>query len=199
MTSGVNILKVIVAIFLSILYAACDDEVKTVELDFIGDSLVDGWKVEKSFPSYITSNYGVSGARIEYIESMAGKFTDRTVVVLIGTNDKFQLADDTRSDYVKRYVEAIVSLNARKMYLISVLPREKDSDVKNFNEDIWQFNIMVQQEIKTISNIEYVDVYNNFLDNGQLIHKYFKDGLHLNDSGYKLLSKLLSAHLDPTM
>ena len=198
MISRVNILKIIIAIVLSISGLACDDEAKTGELDFIGDSLIDGWKEGKYFPSYITSNYGVPGARIEYIESMAGKFTDRTVVVLIGTNDKFQLADDTRSEYVKRYVEAIVNLNAGRMYLISVLPRDKDSDVKNFNEDIRQFNIMVQNEIKTTPTIKYVDVYNDFLDDGKLIHKYFKDGLHLNNSGYNLLSKLLSAHIGPT-
>ncbi len=190
-----NILKIFLTIALSLCGVACDDEVKTVDLDFVGDSIIRGWKVVNYFPEYNPTNHGVNGARIDYLEELAGQFTDRTVVLILGTNNRDEMVETKRADYVKRYIDAIVNLNAGKLYLFSVFPRDRENDAPTVNEDIRQFNLMVQNEIKSIPSIEYIDIYNDFLDNGKVITRYFYDGLHPSPDGYDMISAHLAARL----
>lgn len=199
MIHHLNFFKVIfTAIVLLLSGMSCSDdkdEFKNMELDFVGDSLVRGWKVANYFPGYNPTNHGVNGARIDYLENLAGQFTDRTVVLILGTNNRDELVETKRENYLKRYIDAIVNLDAGKLYLFSIFPRDRENDAPTVNEDIRQFNFMVQNEIKSIPTIEYIDVYNDFLDNGKVISKYYVDGLHLSADGYKMISARLSSHL----
>lgn len=170
---------------------SCVDEVKDKQLDFIGDSIVARWDLAEYFPSFRTKNYGISGSKIDYIESLSGQFANHTVVILTGTNDSHLMSEKNRETYADRYVTAIINLKADKIYLYSVLPRDMKTDRENINEDIMQFNLLVKELIKNIDNIVYLDDYPDFLNNDHIIQQYYNDGLHLSPFGYEVLTKSL--------
>ena len=68
------------------LVSSCSDD-GVSELCFVGDSLVAGWDVKASFPTYVVRNDGVSGARVEDILTWNLDYRDKNVVMLIGTNN----------------------------------------------------------------------------------------------------------------
>lgn len=181
----------LLSLFLSIFLLSCSDEVNDKQLDFIGDSIVARWDLPEYFPSFRTRNYGVSGSKIDYIESMGGQFVNHTVVVLTGTNDSYLMVEKTREEYASRYVAAIVNLKADKIYLYSVLPRAPKSYQPMINEDIKLFNALVKEQVKDIDNIVYIDVYSDFLKGDEINLQYYYDGLHLSPFGYEILTKSL--------
>lgn len=51
----------------------------TPNLDFIGDSIIARWDIDEYFPTWQVSNYGVSGAGIDYTEGNASRFVGKQV------------------------------------------------------------------------------------------------------------------------
>ncbi len=184
-------LKLLSLFLLSIFMLSCTDEVNDRQLDFIGDSIVARWDLQEYFPSFRTRNYGFSGSKIDYIESMKGQFANHTVVILTGTNDSNLMTEKTREEYARRYVSAIVNLNAEKIYLYSVLPRAPKSYQPLINEDIKLFDALVKEQVSDIDNIVYINVYNDFLDGDKINPQYYNDGLHLSPFCYEILTKSL--------
>ncbi len=176
----------------------CSDEVEDTVMYFTGDSLIARWDLEMDFPSWVTYNYGKSGASIDYIESQAGRYTGKEVTVEIGTNDRSQLAPGAREQYLKRYVAAITGLGADRIYLFSLLPRDFKSDPSGVNDDIREFNDMVRGAVDLLPEVIYIDVYDDFLkDGGQNISpEYYSDGLHLTPYGYEIMTTALKCAMD---
>lgn len=178
--------------------AACSDDREGTVMYFTGDSLIARWDLELYFPSWVTYNDGKSGATIDYIESQAGKYAGKKVTVEIGTNDQSQLTTESRPNYLKRYIAAITGLGAEKIYLFSLLPRDFNNDAAGLNENIREFNSMVRQAVKGLPEVVYLDVYDNFLKDGDLnlSPEYYSDGLHLSPYGYEIMSTYLKCALD---
>lgn len=185
-----TVLKIVLACTLSLLMSACEDA--SDRLTFIGDSLIERWDTAAFFPTYETYNLGVSGAGISLIENKRGAFHNQTIVVMIGTNNSSLMRDKSQEEYVTRYCNAILGLDAAKVYLFSVLPRKYENDRENINTDISKFNEYVKAEMQVHPNIIYIDAYSDFLNKTDINQAYYVDGLHLNSSGYEILtSKLL--------
>ena len=53
------------------------------ELYFVGDSLVAGWDVKSSFPTYLPHNDGVIGAKVEDILTWNLDYRGKDVVMLV--------------------------------------------------------------------------------------------------------------------
>ncbi len=175
--------------------AGCDRRVEG-PLHFVGDSLVAGWDVADCFPSHLVYNHGISGSRIDYVESLAGKFEGCEVVVMIGTNDSFLFTDSReREEYIGRYLDAILGLGAERIWLYSLLPRQRPDDRKDINEDIMAFNSAVKERAMDIPSISYIDVYERFLLHGKLNPQLYADNLHLSRIGYEVLSVALKRSL----
>ena len=181
--------KILLAFVLALLPGACDDN--TCRLTFIGDSLIERWDTSASFPSYEVYNLGVSGAGISLIEKKQGAFEGQKVVVIIGTNNSSSMCDKLRDEYVTRYCNAILGLNAEKVYLFSVLPRKSKKDKEDINTDISKFNDAVRAELQSCANIVYINAFYDFLDGEYINEEYYVDGLHLNSSGYEILTSKL--------
>lgn len=171
---------------------ACDNE-QMENIAFIGDSEVARWDLKRFFPTRIVENLGHSGAGIEYVESLAGKFRDRTVVVIIGTNDLYTLIGGDSHQYALRYVDAIKGLEAKRTYLYSIFPRNFASDKVDFNKLIPPLNDEIRSSIADDETVCYLPVFDNLYSSitESINWQYSYDGLHLNDLGYELITKKL--------
>ncbi len=187
--------EILVAFAVLFLLSSCSDDVKAARLDFVGDSIVARWDLAEYFPSRLVYNYGKSGAGIEYLESLAGRFADRNVVVMIGTNNNYLFVETDREDYARRYVDAITALDAKRVYLYSVLPRDFTSDRDDVNDDIAEFNAVVKHIVESMPAIVYMDVYDDFLHDGKIDFQLYSDKLHLSPYGYEILTKTLLQEL----
>lgn len=187
--------EILVAFAVLFLLSSCSDDVKDARLDFVGDSIVARWDLAEYFPSRLVYNYGKSGAGIEYLESLAGRFAGRNVVVMIGTNNNYLFVETDREDYARRYVDAITALDAKRVYLYSVLPRDFTSDRDDVNDDIAEFNAVVKHIVESMPAIVYMDVYDDFLHDGKIDFQLYSDKLHLSPYGYEILTKTLLQEL----
>lgn len=174
-------------------FFSCDNDSMDT-LAFVGDSEVARWDLPYYFPTRIVENHGRSGAGIDYIESLAGKFKDKTVVVVIGTNDLYKLIDGGLDLYALRYVEAIKGLGADRTFLYSIFPRNFASDMVDFNDIIRQLNKVVKTLVTEDVSFTYIPVFDDLYssETKSINHQYSYDGLHLNDFGYELISKKLT-------
>ena len=185
-----------VAVLLLSALGACSGEPEG-ELYFVGDSLVAGWDVREAFPTYIVRNDGVSGARLEDILTWNLDYRDKDVVMLVGTNNLGEIVNESTreqaiEDFVEEYRLTIETLAPRKVFVISILPRNFDSDAPDLNLCIEEVNFALSQMINELSNGVFVDMHDDFLYKDKLNMDYSLDGLHLNDLEYNILSKRLS-------
>ena len=188
-------LKYLFILLIAAIAPACEDKEADTTLDFIGDSLVARWDLPAYFPSRMVENYGKSGATIDYLEQYAGHFVGRIVVIEIGTNDSWQMAPQHVEAYSRRYIEAVIGLGAKRVYLYSVLPRDFENDAPDTNRNILNFNAIIKQKVKEYPQITYLDVYPGFLLDGKPNPGSYNDRLHLSPAGYEILSAALDKAL----
>lgn len=184
----------IIFTFLAFIAGGCNDmDDSDPKYNFIGDSIITRWPLDETFPSQLVYNYGKSGSGIDYLEPFAGRFYGQKVVVIMGTNDYQEFYGDNLKEYVSHYLQTISALTDETVYLFSVLPRHFKGDPADINDMIKHFNGMVKEHLDACPNIEYIDVYEDFIDGSHINYQYYSDGLHLNTYGYEILtSKLLS-------
>jgi len=186
-----------IALVSAIGMASCDSDEDTYS--FIGDSIVARWDLQQSFPTLITQNHGLSGSVLSYLQGYAGRLKGDVVIVLSGTNDYRKITSPEVADqYAADYVEALLDFGAKKIYAISVLPRDFKSDDDTTDGKIIMLNQAIANQIETAGEgrIVWVDVYPKFLnDKGKLNLNLSYDGLHLNPEGYEILTTELNHHI----
>lgn len=158
-------------------------------IDFVGDSMIERWDLNEYFQLWNVQNYGMSGAHIDYIELLKGRFIYGQIVLIIGINDNDDFSSEKCDEYVTRYVNAINDLGADKVYLFSVLPCNF-----NRNYNIKVFNNIVKKRVQSLQNISYIDVYSKFIDNDEVKQELYCDGIHLSPKGYQILTEALMAY-----
>jgi len=171
-------------------FSSCDKRDDIESISFIGDSLIARWDTENYFTSYNTLNLGKGGSGVEWIEQHRESLTNQTVVVLTGTNDLKRIGDNEELQaYVCRYINAVTRLNARKIILVSVLPKNRDVGIsENIIQLIRDFNRMIQEQIEQSETIVYCDVFDEFIVGDELNMNLSYDGVHLNSFGYEILT-----------
>lgn len=174
---------------------SCNDGKTTLSLDFIGDSIIARWDIDEYFPTWQVYNYGVSGAGIDYIEGNTGRFVGKQVVVVVGTNNINDMGPDRIEKFAERYMSAIKSLGASRVYLYSLHPRNFNSDRSNVNKDVADFNDCIRARVSEVPSIVYIDIYDEFLYEGEPNPRLYYDRLHLNPYGYEILVSALKKAL----
>lgn len=175
----------------------CSDE-PGPRLWFVGDSLVAGWDAKRLFPMRDVVNVGVPGYKIE--DCIAEEFDcgGSDAVVLVGTNDlgpMFGYADKPLTDemvdgFVDEYMELAHGLNAGRLYVVSLLPRNSRWNIVHINDYIQVLNAALRKRVEAeIEGAVFVDAYPLMEVDGGLNPDYTKDGLHLNDAGYQVLTR----------
>ncbi len=170
-------------------------------LNFLGDSIIEYWSsLDSAFPDYECLNHGWSGKGIETFlgRTDVGSLAGTECVVEIGTNDLRKVIGKSNLDsYVKRYIDVLKSLKAKRIYLFSLLPRNraKDGDYP-YNAYYVAFNHAIEEQTQTeMTNVVYVPIFDAFLKDGEINWEYTYDGLHPNARGYEVMALELRKYL----
>lgn len=176
---------------------------------FIGDSITEGYDVDKHFNSKIL-NRGIGGD-ITYgvlyrIEQDVLNINTKRMFLLIGTNDlSICEPHDNTIENIKKMIDCVqekrqdIEINVLSIYPTnnSNAPHIDKSAVEHRqNKDILALN----ERIKALSqekNVNYIDVHSHLLDNkGNIKAEYTAEGLHLTENGYEAVTKVLKKHID---
>lgn len=166
----------------------------------LGDSITQGFPVEKLFPDLKVTNRGIGGDIIAGVRGRLGvsvyDLQPKKLFLLIGVND-INLAKETIPQLAARYDDLIgeIRKNAPETELAvqSVLPL-RDKFAPN-NGKVLELN----EEIKKVAakhRIEYLDVHPLLADDkGELKAEFTGDGIHLTPAGYEVWANFLRPKL----
>ena len=169
---------------------------------FLGDSITQDYNVYEYFANKIVYNRGIGGDTtqgvLKRLEQSVYQLKPSQVVILIGTND-FELLEATAGEIHQRTIEIVKQINKFdskiEILLLSVLPVNQSIDSKTVgkrnNKDINLLNQLNQ----SIENTKFINVYDEMLDGDVLDSKYTLEGLHLNQHGYEVVTKIILQYL----
>lgn len=171
---------------------------------FLGDSITKLYDLDKYYPDNNVVNSGISGNVSEDILSdmynRVYKYNPSIVFLLIGTN---QLESDN-DELIERQIIDIVNIIHKKLpftkiFVESIYPVNNTikgtPSIGRDNNKIIKINDYLKKQSKKY-NYEYIDIYSHLKDeNDNLSIEYTEDGLHLNASGYDVITNILKKHL----
>ncbi|WP_184550051.1 GDSL-type esterase/lipase family protein [Mucilaginibacter sp. FT3.2] len=165
------------------------------EIIFIGSSLTEDFTLRSTFNNNHLKNMGFGGAETKDILNNFKRIILRKpplIFVEAGINDVRNGKDmDTAfKNFVEMCILTKKASPATKLYVQSVLPTLNNS----FNAKIKDYNTKVQNYCK-LNQFIYIDMYNNFIVDGQLNAMATTDGIHLTPYGYYLWKKQLEPYL----
>ena len=154
------------------------------DIDFVGDSITEGYDVKRFYKEYKVANRGISGDTTDMLltrmEVSAFNLEPKIINLMIGTNN----LDTCMNNY-----EAILQgfgehLPNTKVVVVSILPRRGEDLCTKIEEN----NIEIEKLSTKYSNT-YVNLYTLFItDDYKVNESLFKDGLHPNKKGYQLIT-----------
>jgi lysophospholipase L1-like esterase len=170
---------------------------------FMGDSITDRWKLENYFSGKPYVNRGISAQTtpqmlLRFHQDVIALQPD-VVVILAGTND---IAGNTgplsleeiENNYAS--MAALARANDIAVVFSSVTPvsdyteRSHRFFAERPMEKIQQLNVWLKNYTHTHGDI-YLDYYSHMLDEKGLLRRDLsEDGLHPNDSGYRIMAEL---------
>ena len=154
------------------------------DIDFVGDSITEGYDVKRFYKEYKVANRGISGDTTDMLltrmEVSAFNLEPKIISLMIGTNN----LDTCMNNY-----EAILQgfnehLPNTQVVVVSILPRRGEDLCKKIEEN----NIEIEK-LSTKYAYTYVNLYTLFVtDDYKVNESLFKDGLHPNKKGYQLIT-----------
>ncbi len=178
---------------------------------FLGDSITEQYDVDKFFDDYKVVNSGVSG---DYTSSILKDMKKRVydynpskVFLLIGIND---LRGGKDNEEIISNIEEIIKLIKEnrpysEIYLESIYPINKTDDdiilddvrkIKFDNSEISVVNNSLK-ELALELDVVYVDLFSKLIDDdGNFSVSYTKDGLHVSDKGYEVITNELMKYIE---
>jgi lysophospholipase L1-like esterase len=173
---------------------------------FFGDSITDGWHLTEYFPGKPYVNRGIGG---QTTPQMLVRFRQdvidlrpKVVVILAGTNDiagnTGPMLDETIEADFASFAELARAHDIRVVFS-SVLPvhnytpKSQDFFAQRPPARILELNNWLK-EYCAKNNIVYLDYFTPMADEkGLLKRELAEDGLHPNDTGYKIMASLAEA------
>ena len=176
---------------------------------FLGDSITECYDLDKYYDGFNVVNSGISSNKtydiLNNMKERVYKYNPSKIFILIGTNDF--LENKTNEEIINNIKKIINEISKNrpesKIYLESIYPVNNTDDekvnhsvVKNRkNEDIKKIN----KQLKKFSEkkkIVYIDMYSLLEDkDGNLKINYTKEGLHMSDEGYDVITKKIKEYL----
>ena len=182
-------------------------------LVFYGDSITENYNIEKYFPEIETKyNSGISGFTSEsllwFCDEAVIKYQPDLVILMIGINDSGEtcmLSPKQTACNIKNLIEMLdINIKNVNFALISTLPwnpeqnmeyRQEEFEAKQgirSNELIRKIYEETQKMLVNFSNIVYIDVFSEMLDeNNRLSKEYSLDGIHLSEKGYEKFTSII--------
>ncbi len=168
---------------------------------FTGSSSIRFWdSLDKNMEPLKVLNRGFGGAQISHVihhfEDIVKPYNPKAIVFFCGTNDLTALKtpDETVHD-LKKFLSLVRNeFGNIKVYIIGIKPSvdrlylEKEERI--FNSSI---NLLASEDIY----IEYINVWDSMLnpDGTRMPELYIEDGLHMNQKGYEIWTRLVRKSL----
>lgn len=170
-----------------------------VDVAFIGDSLTDGYDLEKYYPEYLVSNRGIGGDTtfdVEgRLETSLYELKPKVVVMLIGGNN-LKTMFDNYENILKGYLE---NLPNTKIILVSLTAMgQKWGAEKN---EIAALNNVKIKILADKYGFDYVDLFTPLYDiaTGEIYAEYTTDGAHQTAEGYKVFTKTIEPAIEKAL
>jgi lysophospholipase L1-like esterase len=150
-------------------------------------------------------NWGVSGRDSEWLLANFNTLiqpNDDIIMIQIGTNDRIDFTSpEALKLHLKSIIDKCVSLK-KEVILLSANPTSQSDD--DTTKETRKFTMRdVDMTIKQVAKeygIKHISNYDAFLRyseaTGETIDALLADGLHPNDTGYKIMYKNVMRHLD---
>ncbi|MEX2215906.1 MAG: SGNH/GDSL hydrolase family protein [Phycisphaeraceae bacterium] len=163
---------------------------------FIGSSSIRMWKLDSSFPDLGGLNRGFGGSQIEdstyFADRIVMPYEPRLIVIYAGDNDlaagksPVTVAEDFRA-FVKKVRAKLPKVKIAYIAIKPSIARLKLMD------SVCQANQLIGKDCEADELLAFVDIASPMLgDDGKPREELFlKDGLHLNEEGYKVWTKVL--------
>jgi len=186
---------------------------------FLGNSITYGMRnYESLFDVNNIVNRGISG---DYTEGVLGRLNEIiyykpiAVFLLIGLNDFFDdntLRPERTPENIGKNIIRIANTIKKgspdsKIYIQTIMPinNKQYLEDKPYVEFLWpEYNPSINEQviqlnnfIKQNSNFEIIDLYPSFVNSsGSMKRNLSRDGVHLNENGYKIWIKQLMPYIN---
>ena len=158
-----------------------------VDVAFIGDSLTDGYDLQKHYPDVVTVNRGIGGDTTFDLEERLGlslyDLKPKVAVMLIGANN-FSTMFDNYERILKGFVENIPNTRIVLLSLTSM------SGEWGKNNQLVAYNNVKIKMLSEQYGFEYIDLYSALMNlkTGEIYPEYTTDGGHLTEAGYAVIT-----------
>ncbi len=190
-----------------------------IGLLFIGDSITEGWihsrnqapDVWKShYWKYNPADFGISADKTQHVlwridHGELDGLTPKVVVLMIGTNNIANTAEEITAADQKIVAEIHEKLPDAKLLLLGIFPRGADPkdpkhpEVAGMRDKIKQVNAELAK-LDDGNKTRYLDIGDKFLDADGVIQKdIMSDALHPTAKGYQIWADAMQPLLDEMM
>lgn len=168
---------------------------------FVGSSSIRLWDLAKSFPGLAAINRGFGGSHlcdaVHYADLLVANHQPSKIVLYAGDNDLAagKTADQVLGDFQQFVAEIRRSSAETPIIFIAIKP---SPDRWKLRAEQQRANRLIAKECGAGKNLHFVDVWQAMLGADGVPRAQFfqEDGLHLNDAGYAVWTKLLRPLLD---
>ncbi len=166
-----------------------------VDVAFLGDSLTDGYDLEKYYPDYVTANRGIGGDTThgleERLQISVYDLNPKVAVMLIGGNNLGTMFEN----YEDILIGFSENLPETKIVLVSLTAMGGSLAEKN---QLAAYNNVKIKKLAAKYGFAFVDLYTPLLneESGEIYAEYTSDGAHLTPLGYEVFTDTLMPTLE---
>ena len=159
-----------------------------VDAAFLGDSLTDGYDLQKFYPQYTVANRGIGGDTTVDLEgrlkTSVYDLKPKVAIMLIGANNPDSMLDN----YENILIGLKNNLPKTKIILLSMTSMGGEHWGKR-NKTAAYNNVSIKMLAEKYG-FEFVDLYSPLLnlETGEIYDEYTADGGHLTPLGYDVLT-----------
>lgn len=173
---------------------------------FLGDSITEQYDLDEYYNDLPVVNSGISGNKtkdlLNDLNNRVYQYNPSKVFLLIGTNDiQSKVEEDVIVNNIKKILEDIHENRPyAKLYLEAIYPVDEGSSgaQDRTNKEIQSINVSLEDYCKK-NDITFIDMYDLLLDpesdKDRLFEDYSKDGLHISDEGYEVITEELMKYI----
>ena len=166
-----------------------------VDAVFLGDSLTDGYDLDKYYPEYFVLNRGIGGDTTVGLENRLKvsvyDVQPKVALMLIGANNM----DNMMENYERILIGFQENLPNTKIILLSLTSMSGEWGKKN---QLAAYNNVQIKMLAEKYNYYYVDLYSALLniETGEIYAEYTTDGGHLTSAGYQVVTNTIKPVLE---
>jgi len=170
---------------------------QSLDLLFVGDSLIAEADWASYFYSYKVANLGINSDTTEGLIERVSTVKDvnaAKIFLMIGVNDIFQKnsISSIQTNYQK--IVAAVKKENNKVYIFSCL--HVGPSYQQHNKEISRLNVFLKDLAEGLEGVFYVDLNSVLALDSRLNPTYTNDDVHLNGDAYELWKNVIAEVLD---